>query len=189
MYGNNGFVDKIRITDSYENSDEIDYYIYDGDKVIQWKYDLRNESVTSTYTYTDGLIVKSVNTEGNANNVRMYTYDSSKNLTKEQYLRNSELYKEAVYTYSNGNIATEKIAYTDDPNNSITRTYQYDNKNNPFLNVFPEAYLKTLHVGKNNIVKSRDSDIEYQYNSNGFPTKAVETYDGEVFETRIYQYY
>jgi YD repeat-containing protein len=50
--------------------------------------------------------------------------------------------------------------------------------------VFPKAYLKTIQVGKNNIIDTDGQKIEYEYNEQGYPTKAVSS-----DRTTIYEYY
>jgi hypothetical protein len=52
---------------------------------------------------------------------------------------------------NNGNITKSIIKYPED-DIEVIYNYQYDNKNNPFKNVFPEAYLKVLQIEKNNVI-------------------------------------
>ena len=151
------------------------------------------------YFYSNGKISKAYfRNEGTWD----YSYDSKKRLSKKirtlpdgrqeiteyQYIDDNTVKtitngQEYIYTFANGNLVREET-----PNNTIT--YQYDNKNNwRYANKFslvidgPLATFLGTDYSKNNLTKvvisgnygSDQVTFEYEYNSEGYPTKVTDS--------------
>ena len=191
FYGSNGYVNKVKTNDGYNQTVTYDYYDYEKNQVTRWKYELNGRNVTSDYFYQNDLLIKSINTEEEGPHIKEYEYDAAKNLTKEVYTIASRpnYASTAIFTYdAHGNMVKEVYAYNDF--DSTVTTHEYDQKHNPFTHAFPESYLKTFFIGPNNRTKSTNlkttetSLTNYEYNAQGYPIK--ETENGE---TTTYTYY
>lgn len=116
------------------------------------------------------------------------------------------------YTLNNGNIALQKDSYYYEGvlDSEISKSYVYDKKNNPYLNILgydkiwmytSEAYDEFL-TGKNNMIsykvymeKSKDygsaAQFTITYNSKNFPVNIVSKYynrEGIMSENKTYTY-
>lgn len=188
-YGSNGYANKVKVYDEYDNSVRYEYYDYNGNEVEQWRYSgTSNENITSNYFYENGFIYKSINTEDEGPHIKKHKYNNSGDLIETEYLKgqNQQFVSVSEFVYDNrGNVKKETIEY---PQNTISYTYEYDNKNNPFKNVFPKSYLKIIFKGENNIINDNGDIIEYEYNSKGYPVKESQDY-GDYTQTTLYEYY
>lgn len=186
-YGSNGYISNTKVTDTYENSISYQYYDYNGNNIEKWRYQMSGENYESVYTYSGNVILKETNNEQGGLHVRDFQYNSKNEKIKETYFRNTNVLSSITdYTYVNGNIVKEVISYKENgaPTGPVTRTYTYDNKNIAYKGAFPENYLVTTGMSKNNIIKDNDDVYTYEYNSDNFPTKR--TTDNEII---IYKYY
>lgn len=92
-------------------------------------------------------------------------YDENQNLKRTiNYTYNIEGYLNNVGSiYSEGNLVQ---------NGSIT--YSYDNKKNPFYEMYPTAYVRMNQINKNNQTSTSNTTetlevINWSYNQNGYP--------------------
>ena len=93
------------------------------------------------------------------------TFDENNSLIRtSNYSYNSDGYlTTGNQTYSNGNLVQD---------NGII--YTYDNKKNPFYDLYPMAYIRMNQINKNNTLTSGNSSenfltFSYSYNENGYP--------------------
>lgn len=171
---------------------------YEGNLLKKIKYS--NGTTEREYFYSNGKISKVYwEDEGTWD----YSYDSKKRLAKEirtlpngrqeiteyQYIDDNTVKtitngQESTYIFANGNLVREET-----PNNTIT--YQYDNKNNwRYANKFSlvidgplATFLDPSYSSKNNVTKvvtsgnygSDQVTFEYEYNSEGYPTKVTDS--------------
>lgn len=191
FYGSNGYVNKVKTYEEYDQTVTYDYYDYEQNQVTRWKYELDGRNITSDYFYQNDLLIKSINTEEQGPHIKEYEYDTAKNLTKEVYTVASQPNDASttIYTYdSHGNMVKEVYAYND--YDSTVTTHEYDQKHNPFTHAFPKSFLKIHLMSPNNRTKTTDLETgeitvtHYEYNAQGYPIK--ETANGE---TTTYTYY
>lgn len=190
FYGSNGYVNKIKTYEEYDQSVTYDYYDYEQNQVTQWKYELEGRNVTSNYFYQNDLLIKSINTEEEGPHIKEFEYDSVKNLVKEVYTIATQANDSSTTTFTYdalGNIVNEVYAYND--HDATVTAYGYDNHHHPFTHVFPKNYLKTRFIGPNNRTKETNlktgetSVTKYEYNAQGYPIKEVQ--NGKII---IYTY-
>ncbi|MGG5578455.1 hypothetical protein ACPDHL_14100 [Myroides sp. C15-4] len=189
FYGSNGYVNKIKTHEETTNLVEYEYFEYEGNNIIQWRYEVDGRQVKSDFFYTDNLITKSINTEENGPHINVYEYDSAKNLITAIYTNESDNFvRTSRFTYdTNGNVTKETIDYTD--GTQIIHTYEFDQKNHPFTHMFPKNYLKRLSIGKHNKITEKQDGVTqttttYEYNDLGYPIKEIYEY-----KTIHYTYY
>lgn len=189
-------------------------YVYNGNKIVN--ITVQGSSDGIYFTYTGDLITKmEFKYEGEVEQINEYKYDSNNRLISYVSIEPSEEYgfKES-YTYeTDGSISvktyrgddltqtiangTRKITFTGGEftkiisTDSPSRSYTYDDKNNPMKNIL--GYDKISFVDGeasgilHNIVSEKDIDYDevtatyvFTYNSAGYPTKSTESEEGEV---------
>jgi len=168
IYGTNGFVSEIKFT----TTNGIEYttlYTYNGNTLTGVTYKENNTTFQELkYTYNNSYITKAEGKIDEYPFVRLYSYDSSNNIIKEEYSIGGDVGKVDTFVYQNGNVINRTINIIDGETYSVS--YKYDDKNNPFKNTFPDAFLKVLYEGKNNKVDIAGNVINHEYNKDGFPT-------------------
>ncbi|MBC3789149.1 RHS repeat domain-containing protein [Spirosoma utsteinense] len=102
--------------------------------------------------------------------------NSPNKITAEGYLETGEKAVSALnlYTYSGGNVTKQEVIYSA-PNNTLTETYQYDDKANPYYGLAPVIGLggqrvDPIYLSKNNPI---DDLTKVEYDSNGLLVKRV----------------
>ncbi|KAF2510182.1 hypothetical protein EYY60_11775 [Flavobacterium zhairuonense] len=194
-------------------------YKYDGNKIISAT--VQGTTTGIYFTYTGDLITKmEFKYEGVVEQVNKYEYDSNgklisfirvepleENGSKEVYTYNSDG-SISITAYSGTDLAqttadgTGKITFVNGEIDKIaltygpTRSYTYDDKNNPYKNVLgydkisftdgeAEGILHNI-VSVKNGTKVTESYV-FTYNGDGYPVKSVDT-DGSGVATTEYFY-
>lgn len=169
--------------------------------VITFEYNEQNQIIakhispkneTTLYIYDNEVIVQA---KQSLNDELAYTYDYSYN--SEGYLKskirtdhlNNDAIDEIQYVVENGNVV-EEIRY------GSSYFAAYDNKNNPFIGVYPSAYASILYsideVNVNNPISGTLADdvISYEYNEDNYPVSASYTYfDNLASVNKTFTYY
>lgn len=170
IYGQNGFVNKeIERSRGFSGSESKEFvieYSYINDK-IHSKKTFSNGVFTSAqyYTYTDELITRLESGRSYSN----YIYNSSNQLIREEYFspknepRPTHLFD---FIYKDENIIKIEITVN---NKKTTEEFIYDDKNNPYYDMYPEALSKVLRIGKHNAIKNNDRGYIFNYNSIEYP--------------------
>lgn len=152
------------------------------------------ENLNVIYNYNDDNLITSLSNESNGlKYIHSFTYNDAKQLIKEVESKDGIMLREKKYNYDkNGNISKEK--------NIAMGEYDYyksyDDKNNPFSLIYPDAYLKIYKISKNNIKSYRMSNnsytsthtYEYEYNSNNYPTKIIQKNGRKIESETIIEY-
>lgn len=160
FYHENGFVDSISTSRAGNIPTEIQtklhYNIENKLTSMERWVDVSNETIYENdifeYNNQNLIITRKVYDE---NNSLIRTTNYSYNL--EGYLTYDN------QTYSNGNII--------DDNGII---YTYDDKKNPFFEMYPTAYIRMNQINKNNQTSVNNTTetletINWMYNQNGYP--------------------
>ncbi|WP_223678718.1 hypothetical protein [Flavobacterium hibisci] len=205
---------KKEISTDSDGDKVITNYAYDGNKIVKITVDGSTDGVY--FTYTGNLITKmEFKYDGDVEQINKYEYDSNNLLISfvmteplEEY-GFKEVYKYetdgsiTVTTFRGDDVAqttangTRKITFTAGEITKITstdspsRSYTYDDKNNPFKNIL--GYDKISFVeGEasgivHNIVSEKDLDNNevtssyvFTYNAANYPTKVTESEEGET---------
>ncbi|MWB95114.1 hypothetical protein GON26_12145 [Flavobacterium sp. GA093] len=206
---------KKSITTDSEGEKLTRTYKYDGNKIVSMTNDSGEEGLY--YTYTGNLITKIEFKfpDGTLEQVNTYEYDSKDRLvtfirsepldelgSKEVYTYNADgtvsvkhysgdhesqtgLNGEGTIYFSNGEVSKILIS------NGTSRSYTYDDKNNPMKNVL--GYDKIAFEDSeasgvlHNILTETDLDYDelessysFTYNSDNYPTNSIENEDGET---------
>ena len=96
---------------------------------------------------------------------------------------------ENKFVYENGNVIEENQY-------GLVSTAEYDDKNNPFIELYPSAYA-AINVGiqsvnQNNPISGTlaDDTIPYEHNEDGYPVSASYSYyDGAATVDKTFTYY
>lgn len=201
--------DKIVKTESSDGEEKVEF-TYNGDEISKSIIYL-NDKITqiNEYFYTNGKLTSQKVTESrgpipysfiinynyiNDNHVKFtrvtgYSSNSSNIIT-------SYSYTDYDVFLSNGNL--NNTVENSTSGGTVTHTYTYDDKNNPYKNI--KGYIKAMmfssidgDYGMNNLTKenidsshytANTSNIYtyiYTYNSNNFPTKIATAFTSNVF--------
>ncbi len=148
--------------------------------------------VSTVYVYNDkGQIVTSTYKE---KNVLVYTYtytydDTSGDLVSESRLKASDNSTSKITFEYTANNVTKEDRY------GQVYTATYDDKNNPFIGIYPVAYGKInsgiSSVSKNNPITKTGADaaITYTYNTDDYPLTSSYTYFGAATVVKTFIYY
>ncbi|WP_010135813.1 hypothetical protein [Ochrovirga pacifica] len=150
------------------------------------------EGQSTVYTYEEGKIVKATYTADDVLTYTYnYTYDLNGNLASETRTdhTNSDATSQVLFTIVEGNVTVEN-RFGDD------YTAEYDDKKNPFKELYPAAYA-AINVGisavnTNNPISGTlaDDSITYEYNTEGYPVSASYTYfDGLATVDKTFTYF
>lgn len=169
----------------------VSTFVYnDKNQVIEKNVTATKEN--TVYTYESGKIVKAIYSE---DDTAIYTYDYTYNeagdLTSEK--RTDHVYDDEVteilFTIVDGNVTLENRYGSD-------YIASYDDKNNPFKGMYPEAYaainVGIQEVNTNNPISGTfaDGTVTYEYNTDGYPLSAAYTYfDGFATVDKTFTYY
>jgi hypothetical protein len=192
---------------SIKDGDNRTDYVYDGNnqivKITEFENGVKDEE--RTYTYANGKLASSYYTlhdipeyptSGQFKFRSVYTYNSDGTIKKVVYdidpttgAETKSSY-ESLSTITNGNLA--KVVVTDVKSGSVhTDVYEYDTKNNPYKNITGANLLviDEEKFGSNNRLTASslfshvsgsskyEDKIDYEYNTDGYPTKAIFYYD------------
>jgi hypothetical protein len=141
-----------------------------------------------TFEYeSSGRLKKRTQHRGNEEEI---TYETFLYNEEGRIKRRTSFYKEAESVFddyfcdSKGNLVKQERYFVDDNGNATlqtTRTYEYDEKNNPYLS-FRALLIPGTNTNKNNILKetfvvysdpeaNRTMEYKYEYNVVGYPVK------------------
>lgn len=189
-YGSNGFVSTIANFTSDGNPAYSKNYSYNSNNQLT-ELTLFNQSITTTqtFTYEDGLLVKS---EFSPDNAKIYTYSNENNTISVFRTISPGTIEDATYIinfYPLNNTSNVTDYY-----GNIEQTYTYDIMKNPMLLLFPPDFLNLNSVNKHNISTESEPDgligksYEYEYNSEGYPLKKTMTGFGGIVQINEYVY-
>ncbi|MBW2961736.1 hypothetical protein [Mesonia aestuariivivens] len=191
---NSGFVNKYSITEEGETTEYT--LVYDEKNQVTEK---TSEGKRTVYIYEDGKITTAEEYEdGEKTFSSSYTYNEDNLLIKEEQTDYEEqepsLYDIRTYTYDNkGNI----IEFTRGTTQSNTIEATYDNKNNPFKGIYPEAFSAIRvsgidEVNTNNPITRTEAneEVNYEYNLDEYPvSSSYSDPDGVVTFKKTFTYY
>lgn len=162
FYHENGFVDSISKLRAGSTPTNIQTKLhYNSDNKLTSMERWVEISITNAIIYEKDVF------EYNSENLIHVkkVYDENQNLKQTvNYTYNSDGYLyNAGLTYSEGNLVQ---------NGSLT--YSYDNKKNPFFEMYPMAYVRMNQINKNNQTSTNNAtetleNINWSYNQNGYP--------------------
>ena len=171
-------------------------YVYDTQNRLST---ITSGAFISTYFYDGKNRLDSIIYTGNGTvyGEDKYSYNSSDQLTQDQYFKgaNQTLYYTGTYQYPNSSTHNyfSKAYFYPATNYTSTSTYTYDSKNNPYY--FFRSFDPTITT--NNAVTEEDSNsststttnynFNYTYNSNGYP-ETVTYQSGAITYTTNYTY-
>ncbi len=192
-HNKNGFVSEIDV-----DSDEVKHVYKYNEKNYLVEYERKEASLAETTTYTyrydeDGFLISSTrkdisddNSDKTEKSISTYKHDEKGNIIEKSTIRKSERDRgkteEYIENYSyddNGNII--KIFRSDEKEPLV---YSYDDKKNPFKNIFPknafDVTLPLFLMCNNNVVEMNFDDLDkntwkYVYNKKGYPLNATMT--------------
>ncbi len=184
---------------SIDKSDAFLEFYYTGDLITKTVEIKKSNSYKNTldYIYLDGKLTKITSSENYTIN---YIHNSDGTISYEKLLKNAnnleiKIYHGILYFYTGNLIKDEQIL--DNTGNDILSkreiSLQYDTKNNPLNNILGFGKLLNYQqlISLNNATVSVESttvkrinddqiissikriDIQYQYNSNGYPSEVV----------------
>lgn len=162
FYHENGFVDSISTTRLGNTPTNIESKLhYNSENRLtsmeRW-VDVSNTNETIyekdlfEYNNENLIVIKKVYDENqNLKQTLNYTYNTDGNLD------------ETGQVYANGNLVQDGNI-----------TYSYDNKKNPFFEMYPLAYIRMNQINKNNLTQTNNQTetletINWMYNQNGYP--------------------
>lgn len=152
-----------------------------------FEYDSKNQIIAkniaatnekTVYTYDEDIIVKAAyNVDGTLTYTYEYTYNDAGDLSAKKRINHSDnnSINETKFVIENGNVI-EEMKFGD------IYVATYDNKNNPFIGMFPTAYAaistEIQFVNTNNPIAGTmaDNDITYEYNEDNYPISSSYTY-------------
>jgi hypothetical protein len=151
---------------------------------------------TQIFEYEYGLVVKKTDIEGEELMEHYYSYDASANLEEDIFYKNGILFGKTTYVFQNGLLLEEKTypynSATSEYNTPAIWSYEYDTKNNPYYDLFPNAYEKVTLQSKNNWIKAKANgkliERTFNYDSDGYPTECKYLNDSASSNSN-FQYY
>lgn len=160
FYHENGFVDSI----STNRAGNISTYIQTK---LHYNSENKVTSMERWVNVSNQIIYENDIFEYNSENliITRRVYDENHNLKQtKNYNYNIEgyLYSSSL-TYLNGNLVQDGSFF-----------YSYDNKKNPFFEMYPMAYVRMNQTNKNNQTSTSNATetlemINWSYNQNGYP--------------------
>lgn len=170
------------------------YFTYTGDLITKIEYKLPNGTIDQINTYeydSNKRLITFVRVEplDELGSKEVYTYNTDGSVSITDYRGDektqTELNGEGKIIFAGGEVAKITINY------GPSRSYTYDDKNNPTKNVlgfdkiaFDDSEASgVLH----NIISEKDIDYDeelasyvFTYNSDNYPSKSVENEEGET---------
>ncbi len=173
------------------------------EKEYVFKYDAKNQIISKenaadkevvTYSYNDEGQIASAEEkrDGELITSYMYEYDDKGHLVKLTATKDGNDYIQE-FEYKGNNVITHKIGKY--------QKYEatFDDKNNPFIGIFPSAYGKILagnyanmSVNQNNIITrtGADEELKYEYNKDNYPVSYSYTiFAGSVSIVVTFEYF
>lgn len=192
-YNDANFVSEIseEVTEFGMTTNKIYSFVYDDkNQIIALQVEATNEE--TTYSYEDGKIVGAETTiDDNLVYTYEYIYNENGDLAIEKRIDHTDDddLSENKFVYENGNVIEENQY-------GLVSTAEYDDKNNPFIELYPSAYA-AINVGiqsvnQNNPISGTlaDDTIPYEYNEDGYPVSASYSYyDGAATVDKTFTYY
>jgi|GEM_PF-1911569 len=187
-YGSNGFISVKTTFDTDGNLSSSRYYSYNSSNQLTNSTGA-NATTDQTFTYEDGLLVKS---EFSPDNAQIYTYSNENNTISVFSTISPNTVEDATYFmnyYPNNNTSNVTDYY-----GNIIDTYNYDGMNSPNSLLFPSAYLRINNIGEGNLSAKLDENglerryYAHEYNSEGYPTKSTLTIPDLGGYTQIKEY-
>ncbi len=176
----------------------------EGEKasVYVLKYDSKNQviekenttdKVVVKYTYNDKGQIASGEEKKDGKLLFSYVYEYNDKGHLSKLTRKEEGKDDYVqsFEYKDGNVVKHKI---------VNDTYEatFDDKNNPFIGIFPSAYGKilvgnyrTISVNQNNFVTKTGADaaLTYEYNKDNYPVSYSYTVFGFATIKVTFEYF
>lgn len=192
-YNNKGNI--TALTNVSNGNTRVRSFIYDANDRMVKEEVLLNGVLQEyiTYSYTNGLVSRREWFDANGQSKRYQTssYDANGHMTEYNRYTGSKVEKGVLTYTAEGNIATHTVYV--DGNLSSTLTYQnYDDKKY-YQTAIKGLQLSGVSANKNNYRKltqviqtsgqpvTREFLYEYTYNEQGYPTREVETVEGEQY--------
>ena len=188
FYHSNGFVDSIHIT-----------YLF-NQKVMTQKYVYNNLNQIIENRYTE--IIPN-NSQYNTLNTTFYTYNNKNQIISSlTYDKNNVAIAYKTYNYAtDGSLfsPSKKVVnenVIEDSNGMVK--YQFDDKRNPYYNIYPKAYRILNFVNKNNILVTENHDSSevrtnihsLEYNANNYIiSESISNMPLDTDDERSYTYY
>ncbi|NQX82603.1 MAG: hypothetical protein HRT66_11510 [Flavobacteriaceae bacterium] len=192
-YGDNGFLATQASYGDYFGEEDVKTttYTYDSDNNITKSVTVRSiggaaatDLSSTVYVYEDGKMKSSdfVDVTDDWNTIaKAYTYDEVTG-----HLASS------IPTYSDGYVGSTKLYNLNSDGNEVsyeepyvgTIEITYDDKMNPYRNMYPETYIMAYLVSSNNEISKTyavDTTISYLYNRSDYPISSGYTYYSEDF--------
>lgn len=195
-YNSSGFIDSIFSKYRGQNSSGFDSY-----SIEKFNYDKSNKLISLKYVSADGSIENPVNKYESSNH---FTYNKSNQIIEQHYYIGASGSRETIkYEYNNdGSLKSNNKYYLDgnlivEKSNSEVYTYSYNDKTNPFFNIYTKAYKTIKSIDRNDrILIERNADnggtsyAEYfiTYNSDNYKIKEHLKYPIVDFYSQ-YEYY
>jgi YD repeat-containing protein len=170
-------------------------YNYDGDRLISLTTSQNGESETTNFIYENNRLVETRTDD--LSDIYKFSYNNSGQVNKVNWIAAGNDNISFIKYDNRGNV----IEYADD---FSTIKFSYDDKNNPFKNVFPQLDAgvwwpwyrslinNQLEVSEKLAQESTFSTkytYEYDFNENSFPTQRRQVRDdGTIGETVNYIY-
>jgi len=156
-------------------------FVYDEkNQVIEKKIDADKLSIAYSYNVLGQVETALSSTDGNLTDTYTYLYNAETGyLVSETRVNHTDEDSESVVSFviENGNVMTETKYGSD-------YTATYDDKNNPFIGMYPKAFaainVGVQSVNVNNPITGTiaDATITYEYNTDNYPVSAAYTYFG-----------
>lgn len=194
-YNSSGFIDSIFSNYRGQNSSGFERY-----SIQKFSYDKTNKLISIVNLSSEGSIENPVNEyEINCH----FTYDKSNQIIEEhQYIKTSGSTQTTKYEYNNdGSVKSNNKYYLNgnlivEKSNNEVYTYSYNDKTNPFYNIYTKAYKAIKSIDKNDrilIERTADNGTSYAeyfitYDSDNYKVKEHLKYPVVDFYSQ-YEYY
>lgn len=167
-------------------------FVYDEkNQIIEKTIEADKLSIVYTYNVLGHIETALSSTDGSLTDTFTYAYDTETGyLVSETRVDHTDedSISEVSFVIENGNVTTE-TKYGD------PYTATYDDKNNPFIGMYPKAFgainAAIEHVNVNNPISGSlaDNGVAYEYNTADYPVTASYTnYDGGNTITKTFTY-
>lgn len=185
----NDQITKVEGSESTGNTFKTEF-VYENQNLVRENHFENNTPIGYIIlNYTGDRVTSTASREEGIDYTNNYTYGNSGFVTSEKQYRNGELDDDRYYDRDNaGNI----VRYEYDAGYIA---YSYDTAKNPFSIIYSDAVLKVNgpRFTKNNITKETASNgtvrtYTFTYNSEGYPTEVIESYEGRLQRKTNYYY-
>jgi len=201
IYYANGLLKEVRAiqysidsntTNPVINSDTITHlkeYKYENNRIKEIQTYRKGNSITiESFNYTGDLITERIEAYNSSYYTYKYTYNSAKELIKEEMYKNQYPSPITIIEFINTNgVITHETQTKGD--NAYSIEYIYDEYHNPLKDILPSAFLKILKEGKNNRLNKYNNISNITYNSDNYPLQKIDSDDYNTILETYYQYY